>query len=160
MKLRSILFYAALLTMVACSPKEQSTTDTEDWVSLFNQKDLSGWDVKIAGYALNDNFKNTFQVKDSILNVSYTDYDTFTNEFGHLYYNQPYSYYRVKLQYRFYGEQKKGGPDYARLNSGIMVHSQSAKSLVLHQSFPVSLEMQFLATDSARQSHTGNLCTP
>jgi len=160
MKLSPILFCVILLIVTACSTKEQSTVDTEDWVSLFNQKDLSGWDIKIAGYAVNDNFKNTFQVADSILNVSYHDYDTFTNEFGHLYYNKPYSYYRVRLQYRFYLEQKKGGPDYARLNSGIMVHSQSAQSLVLHQSFPVSLEMQFLASDSARQSHTGNLCTP
>lgn len=160
MKLSYIIFYVVLLVMTACSSKKQSTAEVEDWQSLFNQKNLSGWDIKIAGYALNENFKNTFQVHDSILSVSYNDYDTFTNEFGHLYYNQPYSYYRIRLQYRFYGEQLKGGPDYARLNSGIMVHSQSAKSLVLHQSFPVSLEMQFLATDSARQSHTGNLCTP
>ncbi len=160
MKIFSLLVYLFLLITVSCSSSKQSNVDTEDWVSLFNQKDLSGWDIKIAGYALNDNFKNTFQVNDSILSVSYNEYDTFTNEFGHLYYNQPYSYYRVRLQYRFYGEQKKGGPDYARLNSGVMVHSQSAQSLVLYQSFPVSLEMQFLASDSARQSHTGNLCTP
>lgn len=160
MKLSSIIFYVILSIMIACSSKEQSPTAVEDWESLFNQKDLSGWDIKIAGYPMNDNFKNIFQVKDSILSVSYNDYDTFTNEFGHLYYHQPYSYYRVRLQYRFYGEQLKGGPDYARLNSGVMVHSQSAKSLVLHQSFPVSLEMQFLASDSSRQSHTGNLCTP
>jgi hypothetical protein len=160
MKLSTLLVFVLFVFAISCSSPKESSVETEGWISLFNQKDLTGWDIKIAGYAVNDNFKNTFQVNDSILSVSYNDYDTFTNEFGHLYYNQPYSYYRVKLQYRFYGEQKKGGPDYARLNSGIMVHSQSAQSLVLHQSFPVSLEMQFLATDSVRQSHTGNLCTP
>ncbi len=160
MKPNTVLAFAFSLLAISCSSPKESFVNTEDWISLFNQKDLSGWDIKIAGYALNDNFKNTFQVTDSVLSVSYNNYDTFTNEFGHIYYHQSYSYYRVRVQYRFNGEQLKGGPDYARLNSGLMIHSQSAKSLVLHQAFPVSLEMQFLASDSQRQSHTGNLCTP
>jgi len=107
MKLSTLLVFVFFLFVISCSSPKESSVDNEEWVSLFNQKDLTGWDIKIAGYAVNDNFKNTFQVNDSILSVSYNDYDTFTNEFGHLYYNQPYSYYRVKLQYRFYGEQKK-----------------------------------------------------
>jgi hypothetical protein len=64
------------------------------------------------------------------------------------------------LEYRFRDHQAKGGPDYAYLNSGIMIHSQSAQSLDIDQLFPVSLEMQFLASDSLQERHTGNLCTP
>ncbi|KAK6020086.1 hypothetical protein OSTOST_14267 [Ostertagia ostertagi] len=41
-----------------------------------------------------------------------------------------------------------------------MLHAQSAASNGLNQGFPVSLEMQFLGSDSTRKSATGNLCTP
>ncbi|HPH46511.1 MAG TPA: hypothetical protein PKU83_05865, partial [Chryseolinea sp.] len=91
MKLNTILAYAFLLLTLSCSSPKESTVDTEEWISLFNQKDLMGWDIKIAGHAMNDNFKNTFQIADNMLSVSYNEYDTFTNEFGHLYYHQPYS---------------------------------------------------------------------
>ena len=151
-------FYLVLL-LVSCESSKPVVSE-EEWVPLFNNKDLSGWDIKIAGHDLNDNFNNTFFVKDSLLVVGYSGYEKFTKEFGHIYYNQPFSYYKVRLQYQFYGDQLTGGPDYARLNSGIMMHSQSAASLGKEQSFPVSLEMQFLASDSANKKHTGNLCTP
>lgn len=154
--------FALSLLLYACTPKETINADaaTEEWTTLFNGKDFNGWDIKIAGYALNDNIHNTFRVQDSMIVVDYSGYDKFTKEFGHMYYKTPYSYYKVRLQYQFYGEQLQGGPDYARLNSGIMVHSQAAGTLGKDQSFPVSLEMQFLASDSTNKVHTGNLCTP
>lgn len=149
----------ALLMFASCEPSKPVVSE-EAWVPLFNSKDLTGWDIKIAGHDLNDNFNNTFYVKDSMLVVDYSGYEKFTKEFGHIYYKQPFSYYKVRVQYQFWGEQLTGGPDYARLNSGIMMHSQAAASLGKEQTFPVSLEMQFLASDSTRKVHTGNLCTP
>lgn len=160
-KIKNILL--TLLIATSCSkPMENANADKEDWEVLFNGKDLTGWDIKIAGYGLNDNYNNTFRVQDSAIFASYDEYSEFKNDFGHLYYNKPYSYYRLKLQYRFRGNQAKGGPNYAYLNSGVMVHSQSAQSLDKGQLFPVSLEMQFLASDkdSLLDRHTGNLCTP
>ena len=43
--------------------------DQEEWIQLFNGKDLSGWDVKIKGFDLNDNFGETFRVIDGNLAV-------------------------------------------------------------------------------------------
>lgn len=158
MRWLTVIILVAALS--ACQSKEESTSNAEDWISLFNGKDLTGWDIKIAGYDLNDNYNNTFRIQDSTIVAAYDGYINFTKEFGHLYYKTPYSYYRVRMQYQFFGKQAPGGPDYAFLNSGVMVHSQSAQSLDKDQTFPVSLEMQFLACDSLHQRPTGNLCTP
>jgi hypothetical protein len=94
------------------------------------------------------------------MKVSYDRYDKFTNEFGHIYYQQPFSHYRLRIEYRFVGEQLTGGPSWDIRNSGVMVHSQSARSLTKDQEFPVSLEMQFLGGLGKGPRTTGNLCTP
>ncbi len=155
-----LCFASVYLVLTGCSSSAPDNTAKEEWVSLFNGKDLTGWDIKIAGYDMNDNFKETFRVEDSVMKVDYSRYEKFENKFGHIYYSKPYSHYRVKLQYRFTGKQLKDGPDYAYLNSGIMLHSQSAASLGKAQTFPVSLEMQFLASNDSVKRTTGNLCTP
>ena len=68
-------------------------------------ENLDDWIVKINGYKLHDNHLNTFRVENGILKVSYDQYDSFTDEFGHLFYKTPYTNYRLKLHYRFIGEQ-------------------------------------------------------
>ena len=159
MKKYTIFYLAVLVSLLSCK-QPTNTSQAEEWTPLFNKKDLTGWDIKIAGHNLNDNFNNTFQIRDSALVVDYNGYQKFNKEFGHIYYHEPFSYYRVRLEYRFVGAQLVGGPDYAKLNSGIMLHSQAASSLEKEQSFPVSLEMQFLANNENEKRHTGNLCTP
>lgn len=135
--------------------------DTEEWVSLFNGKDLTNWDLKIAGHELNDNYLNTFRVEDSMLRVVYDEYESFENAFGHIYYNTPFSYYKIKLDYRFKGEQVPGGEGWAIRNNGIMLHCQSAESNSLGQSFPVSIELQLLGgLNDGNERSTANLCTP
>lgn len=138
----------------------QKSADKEEWQSLFNGKDLTGWDIKIAGHKVNDNYKNTFIVEDDMIRVNYKEYDKFTTEYGHMYYNKPFSHYKIKLQYRFTGTQVPGGASWNVRNSGIMLHSQSAASLGLDQDFPISLEMQYLGGLDAGERTTGNLCTP
>ena len=49
------------------------------------------------------------------------------------------------MEYRFFGEQIKGGPSYAKLNSGVMVHSQAPDTILKDQDWPISVEAQFLA---------------
>lgn len=138
----------------------QKAADKEEWQSLFNGKDLTGWDIKIAGHKVNDNYKNTFIVEDNMIRVNYKEYDKFTTEYGHMYYNKPFSHYKIRLQYRFTGNQVPGGASWNVRNSGIMLHSQSAASLGLDQDFPISLEMQYLGGLNAGERTTGNLCTP
>jgi hypothetical protein len=149
-----------LFLLNSCKKKEE-TQQKEAWVSLFNGKDLNGWLIKINGYELNENAFNTFQVVDGVMKVSYKEYDTFTNQYGHIFYKTPFKNYKLRLQYRFVGKQVKGGAGWAHKNSGIMIHSQSPESMELNQEFPVSLEVQFLGgLVEGEERPTGNLCTP
>ena len=145
----------ALLILAAQAHAEQ-----KDWIQLFNGRDLAGWDVKITGRELNDNFANTFRVEDGLLKVRYDGYDAFQERFGHLFYRTAFSRYIVAVEYRFVGEQAPGGPDWALRNSGIMVHSQSARSMGKEQDFPISIEVQLLGGTGTGERPTANLCTP
>ena len=131
-----------------------------EWVPLFNGKDLTGWHPKISGYALDDNYGNTFRVEDGLLTVSYDQYDAFDNRFGHLFHEQKFSKYLLRIEYRFIGEQAKGGEGWATKNSGVMLHSQSPESMTIAQDFPISIEAQFLGGLNNGDRPTGNLCTP
>ena len=131
-----------------------------DWIQLFNGKDLSGWKVKIKGYDLDENFGNTFRVEDGLLKVSYDKYDNFSGRFGHIFCDQPFSNYIIRVEYRFVGQQAPGGPGWAFRNSGIMVHGQSPESMGKNQNFPVSIEVQLLGGSGRGKRSTANLCTP
>lgn len=132
----------------------------QDWIQLFNGRNLDGWDLKIAGHTLNDNFGNTFRVEDGLMKVRYDQYASFDDQFGHIFYREPFSYYIIRVEYRFVGEQARGGADWALRNSGIMVHSQSAKSMWKDQDFPISIEVQLLGGNGTGERPTANVCTP
>lgn len=142
------------------TPIQPADPDREEWISLFNGVDLEGWDIKIRGYDLNDNFGNTFRVAEGVMQVGYEAYDSFDERFGHIFYHQPFSYYIISLEYRFTGEQAPGGPDWAIRNNGIMVHSQPAATMRTNQDFPISIEIQLLGGDGENERTTANLCTP
>ncbi|MGH7700997.1 MAG: 3-keto-disaccharide hydrolase [Gemmatimonadales bacterium] len=129
-------------------------------IQLFNRKDLAGWEVKITGRDLNDNWGHTFRVEDGLLKVRYDGYDAFAARFGHLFSREPFSHYIVAVEYRFVGDQAAGGPDWAVRNSGIMVHAQSAGSMGTDQDFPISIEVQLLGGTGSGERSTANLCTP
>jgi len=160
----TILLLILMPLVLGCKDSKSDSKmdrDTEEWISMFNGKDLNDWDIKITGHELGDNYKNTFRVEDSMLRIVYDDYESFDNTFGHLYYKTPYSYYKIKLDYRFTGSQVNGGADWAKRNNGIMLHSQSATSMSLNQFFPVSIEFQLLGgLDDGNDRPTANLCTP
>jgi len=150
----SVLFLQSCIQ----SPKQNVS---EDWHSLFNGKTLEGWTPKIKGEALGSDRLNTFRVENGVIKVSYQNYDSFDNRFGHLFYKTPFTNYRLKLEYRFVGDQVEGGEGWAEKNSGIMIHCQDPKTMGLEQDFPNSLEVQLLGgvNDSVLRP-TGNLCTP
>jgi hypothetical protein len=130
------------------------------WVSLFNGKDLEGWTPKIRGYALGENFGNTFRVEDGLLKVGYDKYDKFDERFGHLFYKTPYSNYRFRVEYRFVGNQCPGGPGWAVRNSGVMIHGEDPAGMTKDQDFPASIEVQLLGGNGTDPRTTSNLCTP
>ena len=133
----------------------------EEWLPLFNGKNLEGWTPKIRGYALGENYANTFRVEKGLLKVSYEEYEgDFDGRFGHIFYQQPFSYYRLRATYRFIGEQALGGEGWAFRNSGLMIHGQKAASMEKDQDFPISIEVQLLGGSGEGERATANLCTP
>lgn len=150
-----------ILVFIFCLVSLQSFAQkSPKWKQLFNGRNLKGWTPKITGYDLGDNFGNTFQVKDGKIVVSYDQYDSFNERFGHLFYKNSYSSYIIAVEYRFVGEQAKNGPGWAYRNSGIMVHCQPPSSMLKDQDFPISIEVQLLGGDSTGTRTTCNLCTP
>lgn len=152
-----LLLLLAVAVLCSCSGNDKNE---EEWIQLFNGKDLTGWDIKIKGHPLNENYNNTFVVEDGLLKAKYDQYDEFKGEYGHIFYNKPFSEYKLRVEYRFVGEQARGGESWAYRNNGAMLHSQSAASMELDQDFPVSIEAQLLGGDGYAERSTSNVCTP
>jgi hypothetical protein len=168
-KLKLTAIGLMILVLFSCNPgqrsqqgKEKSAQNEsgENWIQLFNGKDLNDWQIKFRGYELGYNLNNTFRVEDGLLRVRYDDWDGWNNQFGHIFYNGEFSHYRLRVEYRFVDEQVKGGPGWAFRNNGLMLHGQSAESMELDQDFPVSIEVQLLGGNGKDERSTMNLCTP
>lgn len=146
----------------ASSPDTARQPDKPEWIPLFNGQNIDDWIVKIHHHEVGENYGNTFRVKDGIIQVRYDNYEgDFNDQFGHLYFEEPYSYYHLKMEYRFVGELHPGAPDYTLLNSGVMFHSQDPRSMPKEQNWPISVEMQFLAgLGDGNPRPTGNMCSP
>ena len=129
-----IIVLAIASLFISCNQPEN--TAGEEWTPLFNGKDLTGWDIKITKQPLNDNYKNTFVVEDSMLRVVYDQYEKFDGRYGHIYTQTPYSFYKLRFQYRITGKHLPDAAIWTDRNSGIMVHSQSAKSMELNTGLP------------------------
>ncbi len=148
-----------LLTLAGC--REKKSSEKEEWISLFNGKDLTHWTSKIHHHDVGVNFGNTFRVEDGMIKVRYDQYGDFNDQFGHLYYDHPYSRFHLVVEYRFTGSLQPGAPDYTLLNSGVMFHSQDPRTMPKEQNWPISIEMQFLAgLGDGNPRPTGNMCSP
>jgi hypothetical protein len=157
-QLYRILVVMALVNPILAFGQDKAT---EEWMSLFNGKDINDWFVKIHHHETGDNYGNTFRVKDGIFQVRYDEYDHFNDRFGHLYYKTPFSYFHLVVEYRFTGEWRKDAPSYTILNSGVMFHSQDPRTMLKEQDWPISVEMQFLAgLNDGKPRPTGNMCSP
>ncbi|TXE07101.1 DUF1080 domain-containing protein [Seonamhaeicola algicola] len=162
MKHTLTLLTCTIVFFISCKTNTETTNNpnTENWIQLFNGKDFSNWEIKFAGHQLNDNYKNTFVAQDSMIRVRYDNYTNFNGKFGHMYYKTPFSYYKLSFDYRFVGEQIEGGSHWNVRNSGVMLHSQSAASNEIGQTFPVSVELQLLGGLGEADRTTANVCTP
>ena len=152
---------AGLSIFYALGAVSQRRTDKEEWVTLFNGKDTKDWIAKINHHDAGDNYANTFRVENGLLKVRYDKYDTFNEQFGHLYYKQPFSYYKLVFEYRFTGIWRKDAPTYTLKNSGVMFHSQDPRTMPRDQNWPISVEFQLLAgLGNGVARPTGNMCSP
>ncbi|MFC5535128.1 DUF1080 domain-containing protein [Rhodocytophaga aerolata] len=156
--MKKLFFICLLVAWMASCMRKPAVSD--GWIPLFNGKDLNDWSIKIAGYPLNENYGQTFRVSNGVLQVSYDHYTDFGVKYGHIFYKQPFSAYLLSVEYRFTGEQAKGGPGWALRNSGIMFHAQNPQTMGKDQDFPISIEAQFLGGNGKDERTTLNLCTP
>ena len=153
-----LAFAPSLVLAPAVAVEDDGKKD--GWISLFNGKDLEGWTPKITGYPAGENYADTFRVEDGVIKVSYDKYPKFDGKFGHLFSKRKFSNYRLRVEYRFVGDQCPGGPAWALRNSGVMIHCQPVETMRVDQEFPVSIEVQFLGGDGKKERATGNACTP
>jgi hypothetical protein len=157
--MNAITWMSVLFLICACAGEKKST-DAE-WTDIFNGTDLNNWTIKIHYHDAGENFGNTFRIEDGMIKVRYDQYGDFNDQFGHLYYNTPFSHFHLKLEYRFVGELHQGAPDYTLRNSGVMFHSQDPRSMPKEQNWPISVEMQFLGgLGDGQPRPTGNMCSP
>ena len=157
---RSVSILVAASCLTACATEPGLAPDPS-WQSIFDGETLTGWTPKITGQALGEDAGNIFRVEDGALVVSYDAYDTFSGEFGHLFYDQPLSDFRLRVTYAFGDAQLPDGPTWAFMNSGVMVHAQAPDTMREDQYFPVSIEAQFLGqSDPTSARTTANMCSP
>ena len=132
-----------------------------DSLALFDGKSLDGWIPKIRGEQAGDDSRATFRVVNEEIHVNYSNYESFEEQFGLLFYEESFGFYELSFEYRFLEGQIHDGPDWAFKNSGIMFHSESPYEMELNQDFPISLEAQLLGSKDEHQIRpTMNLCTP
>jgi hypothetical protein len=151
---------SAVLLLTSVWALGQNDPNRKDWIQAFNGKNLDGWVPKITGYDLGENYGNTFRAENGIFKVGYENYPEFGNKFGHIFYKTKLSHYIVAVEYRFVGDQVKGGPAWAVRNNGIMLHSQAPETMGKNQDFPISVEVQLLGGAETGNRTTANVCTP
>ena len=156
------IIFLMLIVLSHFAIAQKIDKSSENWIQLFNGRDIEDWTVKIHHHKVGVNYGKTFRVEDQMIRVSYDQYEgDFNDQFGHLYYNQPFAYYQLKMQYRFVGELHPGAPSYTIRNSGVMFHSQNPHTMPVEQDWPISVEMQFLGgLGDGNPRPTGNMCSP
>lgn len=170
-KLCSVLCLSVSASFLSVATVSAQTTDKEvvvppnaekksEWVQMFNGKDLTGWTPKFKGSEAGVNFKNVFKVRDGKLVVDYSEYGAWDGNFGHLFYDKPFSHYVLRAEYRFIGEQASKGPGWAWRNNGFMIHGQTLESMKKDQPFPASIEVQLLGGGENGERGNLNICTP
>lgn len=157
-----VLLFSGLLHLTFFSAATaQKNAAKQEWKQLFNGKDIKDWIVKIYHHEVGEDPANTFRVEDGIIKVRYDKYDKFNQQYGHLFYKKPFSYYHLKFEYRITGEWRKDAPSYTVGNSGVMFHSQDPRTILKEQDWPISIEFQLLSgLNDGKPRPTGNMCSP
>jgi hypothetical protein len=143
------------------TPTMRRSQTEQEWIQLFDGRDLDGWIVKFAKHDLGENVNETVRVEDGLLKIRFDKWTAFNGEFGHIFYKEPFSYYRIAAEYRFVGDQVRGGPGWAMRNNGLMLHAPHPRTMLKDQDFPISIEVQLLGgLSDGKPRSTANLCTP
>jgi hypothetical protein len=80
------IFLIALVLFITAGCASQKEAKENEWIQLFNGKDINDWIVKIHHHDPGVNFGNTFRVEDGMIKVRYDQYGEFCDQFAHLYF--------------------------------------------------------------------------
>ncbi|MCO6456026.1 MAG: DUF1080 domain-containing protein [Pirellulaceae bacterium] len=120
-----------LLTVVLpCLLAGAAAAEEKESKSLFNGRDLTGWQADVPDLDKNPDGKPAFIVRDGLL-VS------LGNPRGHLISADEHQNYRLEVEYRFAGEPG---------NCGVLIHASTPRAL--YKMFPKSLEVQMHHTNA------------
>jgi hypothetical protein len=131
--MRSALLFATLASAAAVASAAAQPPSTapalvpDRAVSLFNGKDLSGWEADVPAKDTDKSVRDSFIVRNGML-VSLGKPE------GHLLTKNAYRDYRLEVEYRFPGQ---GG------NCGVLVHASRPRAL--YKMFPQSIEVQMMS---------------
>ena len=75
-------FVIALCAILAFGGLNAQSAGSDEWIQLFNGKDLEGWTPKFTGFPLGVNHLNTFRVEDGLFKVSYDNWSDFATSLG------------------------------------------------------------------------------
>ena len=159
--------HKTLLLLFAFVPCLGSTPiHAQQWVPLFNGGDLTGWTPKFTGYVAGENFKKYLSAwkdgfAEKLFYDQYTESDPMDREFGHLFYEQPFSHFRLRAEYRFIDGFVPGALGWMRKKQWHHVFTpKPAETMELDQEFPVALEFELLGGfKTGAHRPTGALCT-
>jgi hypothetical protein len=102
MRLRrsNILLIAGILAgpLLGGLSSAQPTIEQQNWRPLFNGVNLDGWIPKMGQLAPGVNFSDTFRVVNGLLTVACPGYENFDARFGHLFYAESFSHFRLRLE--------------------------------------------------------------
>jgi hypothetical protein len=129
---RLLILLAALASAApaAAQPTPGPAIVPDRVTSLFNGKDLSGWEADVPAKDTDKTIRDSFIVRNGML-VSLGDPK------GHLLTQNAYRDYRLEVEYRFPG--KPG-------NCGVLVHASRPRAL--YKMFPQSVEVQMNSGDA------------
>ncbi|ESQ93353.1 hypothetical protein ABAC460_01210 [Asticcacaulis sp. AC460] len=151
---------AILMSLMLIAPVAASAAEAP-WEPIFDGKTLDGWTPNLVGQKVGDDPLKTYVVEDGNLRVSYAHYDNrFAGQYGHIFWKEPLKAFRLRFEYRIYGDPLPDIKVWEVSNSGVMFHAQTPQTMRRDQGFPVSLEFQILGVPRPQQEPSGNLCTP
>ncbi|MGL4464945.1 MAG: 3-keto-disaccharide hydrolase [Planctomycetia bacterium] len=149
--------FAAALNDARPAAAEPSPSPGAQWYSLFDGKTLNGWTPKIRYEDYGEDKNRTFRVADGMIQIRYDGYQTYVHQRGSLFFNEPFSRYRLRFEYRIVGPQCEGGPDWALRRTSVMFHAEDPRMMDKDRELPVGLVVQLHGGDGVNSCETACL---
>ncbi|MCM8536435.1 MAG: DUF1080 domain-containing protein [Lentisphaeraceae bacterium] len=123
--------------------------EKEKWISLFNGKDLSGWEVFVRGQEPLKDAQNYFQVHKGNMHF-YKDVEAGDKvEWAVIQSKESFTHYKLRFEYKW-GPKRFAPRDKVKKDSGLLIHCYEAdrSKWLSRGAWPNSVECQIQETDT------------